>query len=210
MTTRGSRLVTGNGHRNVVGRRRLRAGRASSGPGVGLGWSAERWRQVGGREELTHGPWIPAARTRQRLASQPLRNETLGPRRVALGAGGPMFLVPPGRFGPRRWGGTHWRTCAKGGGGGVYGTQRPGARYSMQHLCLPLALSATRAVACDSPKVSTQLPSSRSATRCRAPKGRMAMTATSSAHARHASAKKDEIRREGRSGRDFRVDAFAQ
>jgi len=56
MTTRGSRLVSGKGHRNVVGRRRRGVGRASSGPGVGLGWSAERWRQVGGRGERTHGP----------------------------------------------------------------------------------------------------------------------------------------------------------
>jgi len=36
------------------------------------------------------------------------------------------------------------------------------------------------------------------------------MTATSWAHARHASAKKDEIRRESRSGRDFRVNPLAQ
>jgi len=36
------------------------------------------------------------------------------------------------------------------------------------------------------------------------------MTATSWAHARSASAQKDEIRREGRSGRDFRVDHLAQ
>jgi len=56
ITTLSSRLVTGKGHCNVVGRRRRGAGRASSGPGVGLGWSAERWRQVGGRGERTHGP----------------------------------------------------------------------------------------------------------------------------------------------------------
>jgi len=98
------------------------------GPGVGLGWSPERWRQVGGREKRTRGPQTPAARTRQGLASQPHRSETLGSRRVALSARGPMLLVTPGRIGPRRWCGTHWRTFAKGGGGRVHGAQRPGAR----------------------------------------------------------------------------------